>query len=93
VLHERGVDVSHETVRAWSNWQWSLEEVFVKINGETHYMWCAVDHEGEVLDAFASKRRDRKAESKLVRKRMKHDGRPKHAVTDKLRSCGAAVHA
>lgn len=34
-----------------SNWRWHIDEVFVKINGETHYLWRAVDHEGEVLDA------------------------------------------
>jgi len=73
LLHERGVEISHETVRFWwnrfgpmfaveirkkraqqlrvhSNWQWYLDEVFVKINGETHYLWRAVDHEGEVLE-------------------------------------------
>ena len=33
-----------------SNWKWHLDEVFVKINGETHYLWRAVDHEGEVLE-------------------------------------------
>jgi len=48
-------------MRAYSNWQWHLDEVFVKINGEQHYLWRAVDHEGEVLDAFVSKRRNRKA--------------------------------
>jgi len=48
-------------MRAWSNRQWHLDEVFIKINGETHYILRAVDHEGEVLDAFVSKRRDRKA--------------------------------
>ena len=36
--------------RHWySNWRWHLDEVFVRINGETHYLWRAVDHEGEVL--------------------------------------------
>jgi putative transposase len=72
LLHERGVDISHETIRFWwtrfgplfaveirknrvnrmrthSNWQWHLDEIFVKINGETHYLWQALDHEGEVL--------------------------------------------
>ena len=44
-----------------SNWRWHLDEVFVRINGETHYLWRAVDHEGEVLEVFATKRRDRKA--------------------------------
>jgi len=65
--------------------------VFVKINGETHYMWRAVDHEGEVLDAFVSKRRDRKAALKFLRKLMKRHGRPERIVTDKLRSYGAAL--
>ena len=86
LLHERGIDISHETVRFWwnrfgpmfaaeirikrvqhlsahSNWQWHLDEVFVKINGETHYLWRAVDHEGEVLESYVTKRRDRKAAS------------------------------
>jgi hypothetical protein len=34
-------------MRAHSNWQWHLDALFVKINGETHYLWRAVDHEGE----------------------------------------------
>ena len=47
--------------RAYSKWQWHLDEMFVKINGETHYLWRAVDHEGEILESFVTKRRDRKA--------------------------------
>ena len=76
LLHERGIDFCHETVRYWwnrfglmfaaeirkrrvqshaySNWRWHLDEVFVKINGETHYLWRAVDHEGEVLESFVT---------------------------------------
>ena len=69
LLHERGIDICHETVRYWWNrfgpmvaaeirkrriqrsrchpqWRWHPDEVFVKINGETHYLWRAVDHEG-----------------------------------------------
>ena len=69
--------------------RWHLDEVFVKINGETYYLWRAVDHEGEVLEAFVSKRRDRKAALKFLRKTMKGFGRPKVTVTDKLRSYGA----
>ena len=44
--------------RCISPWRWHLDEVFVRINGETHYLWCGVDHEGEVLEVFATKRRD-----------------------------------
>jgi putative transposase len=114
LLHERGINISHETVRFWWNrfgpmfaaeirrrrvdrmrsgthWQWHLDEVFVKINGETHYLWRAVDHEGEVLESFVTKRRDRKAALKFLRKAMKRHGRPRIFVTDKLRSYGAAM--
>ncbi len=78
-------------MRAYSNWQWHLDEVFVKINGETHYLWRAVDHEGEVLESYVTKRRDRKAALKFLRKSMKRYGQPEVIVTDKLRSDGAAM--
>ena len=114
LLHERGIDISHESVRFWWNrfgpvfaaeirrrrvdrmrsgthWQWHLDEVFVKINGEQHYLWRAVDHEGEVLESFVTKRRDRKAALKFLRKTMKRHGNPHSFVTDKLRSYGAAM--
>lgn len=114
LLHERGIDVSHETIRfwwnrfgpvfaaeirrnraermrAWPQWQWHLDEVFVKINGETHYLWRAVDHEGGVLESYVTKRRDRKAALKFIRKSMKRYGQPHVILTDKLRSSGAAM--
>ena len=114
LLHERGINISHETVRFWwnrfgplfaaeirrkrvsqmraySNWQWHLDEVFVKINGERHYLWRAVDHEGEVLESFVTKLRDRTAALKFLRKTMKRHGRAHIFVTDKLRSYGAAM--
>jgi putative transposase len=74
-----------------SNWQWHFDYVFVKINGEWHYFWRAVDHEGEVLESYVSKRRDRKAASKFRRKSMKRNDQPKIIVTDKLRSYRAAM--
>ena len=114
LLHERGVGVSHETVRFWwnrfgpmfaseiarkrrkqarshSNWQWHIDEVFVKINGERYYLWRAVDHEGEVLESYVSKRRDGKTTLKLIRKSMKRNGQPRIIVTDKLRAYSAAM--
>ena len=63
----------------------------MKINGERHYLWRAVDHEGEVLECFVTKRRDRKAALKFLRKSMKRYGQPEMVVTDKLRSYGAAM--
>ena len=78
--------------RSHPQWRWHLDEVFVRINGETHYLWCAVDHEGEVLEVFASKRRDRKAAFKFIKRAMKRHGRPKAIVTDRFRSYRAAMN-
>ncbi|WP_055662139.1 IS6 family transposase, partial [Jannaschia seosinensis] len=74
-----------------SRWRWHLDEMFVKINGEQHYLWRAVDHEGEVLESFVTKTRDKKAALKFLRKAMKKHGRADVLVTDKLRSYGAAL--
>ena len=63
----------------------------MKINGETHYLWRAVHHEGEVLESFVTKRLDRKAALKFLRKIMIRHGRPHIFVTGKLRSYGAAM--
>ncbi|WP_412546786.1 IS6 family transposase [Maricaulis sp. MIT060901] len=112
LLHERGIDITHETVRFWwnrfgplfaksirkqrvqntnySNWTWHLDEVFVKINGELHYLWRAVDHEGEVREAYVTKRRNRKAALKFLRKAMRRYGRPEMIVIDKLPSYKSA---
>ena len=79
--------------RHYSLWRWILDEVFVRINGKTHYLWRAVDHEGEVLEVFATKRRDRRAALKFLKRVMKRYGRPKTIVTDRLRSYGAAMKA
>jgi putative transposase len=78
-------------MRAYTPWRWHLDEVFVKINGEMHYLWRAVDHEGEVLESFVTKRRDKAAALKFIKKAMKRHGKPRTIVTDRLRSYGAAM--
>ena len=74
-----------------SNWKWHLYEVFVKINGERHYLWRAVDHEGEVLESYVTKKRDKKAALKFMKKAMRRYGLPNEIVTDKLEPYGAAA--
>lgn len=114
LLHERGIDISYETVRVWwnkfgplfaadirkkrvknyyqyTNWKWHLDEVFVKINGELHYLWRAVDQEGEVLETYVTKQRDKTAALKFLRKTIKRHGSPKTIITDKLGSYKAAM--
>ena len=76
---------------SYSSWRGHLDEVFVRINGEMHYLWRAVDHEGEVLEVFVTKRRDRKAALAFIKRAMKRYGRPKVIVTDRLRSYRAAM--
>ena len=78
--------------RSYSNWRWHLDEVFVLINGETHYLWRAVDHEGEVLEVFVTKRRDRRAALQFLKRAMRRYGQPKVIVTDRLRSYRAAMN-
>jgi putative transposase len=87
------VEISKRHVQnhSYSRWRWHLDEVFVRINGETHYLWRAVDHKGEVLEVFATKRRDRRDALKSLKKTMKRYGRPEIVVTDNLRSYKAAM--
>ena len=77
----------------WSNWRWHLDEVFVRNNGETHYLWHTVDHEGEVLEVFVTKRQGRRAALKFLQHTMKRYGRPWSIVTARLRSYSAAMKA
>ena len=64
----------------------------MKINGETHYLWRAVDHEGEVLEVFVTKRRDRRAALTFLKRAMERYGLPASIVTDRLRSYRAAMN-
>ncbi|WP_240932797.1 IS6 family transposase [Pelagibius litoralis] len=78
--------------RCYSQWRWHLDEVFLRINGEIHYLWRAIDHEGEVLEVLATKQRDRRAALKFLKRTMKRYGRPKVIVMDRLRSYRAAMN-
>ena len=114
LLHERGIDISHETVRFWWNrfgplfatdirrqrfshmrgfrhWRWHLDEMYVKVNGEMCYLWRAVDHEGEILESFVTRKRDKAAALKFMKKTLKRHGTPEAITTDGLRSYQAAM--
>jgi len=73
------------------HWRWHLDEVFVKINGERHYLWRAVDHEGEILESFVTRKRDKAAALAFMRKALKRHGKVETIVTDGLRSYPAAM--
>jgi putative transposase len=56
-------------MRGFRHWKWHLDEVYVKNNGETHYLWRAVDQEGEILGSFVTKTRDKAAALAFMRSR------------------------
>ncbi|WP_170336545.1 IS6 family transposase, partial [Ruegeria arenilitoris] len=114
LLHGRGIDVSHETVRYWwnrfgpmfaaeirrkrveqlrafSKWKRHVDEVFVEVNGKRHYLWRAVDQEGEVLEAVVTKCRNKDAAIKFLKKLIKRHGCAEEIVTDRFASYKAAL--
>jgi transposase-like protein len=109
MMLQRGIVVSHETVRQWCATfgrtyanglrrrrprpgdTWHLDEVFITINGKTHYLWRAVDQDGVVLDILVQSRRNAAAAKKFFRRLLKGLRYvPRVVVTDKLASYGAA---
>lgn len=73
---------------------WHVDELFVKIRGRQHYLWRAVDQDGDVIDLLVQPRRDQRAAKRFLRKLLKGQRRePIRLVTDKLRSYGPAHRA
>ncbi len=65
--------------------------MYVKLNGEMVYLWRAVDHEGEILESFITKTRDKDAALRFMKKALKRHGSPEAITTDGLASCRAAM--
>jgi putative transposase len=68
-----------------------LDEVFVKVNGKLCYLWRAVDHDSEVLEAVVTARGDKAAALKFLKRIMKKYGPPRKIVTDRIRAYSAAM--
>ena len=79
-------------MRGYPQWRSHFDEAFVKVNGKLCYLWRAVDHEGEVLEAVVTARRDNAAALKLLKRIMKKYGAPRSIVTDGLRAYSAAMN-
>jgi putative transposase len=78
-------------MRGSRHWRWHLDEMYVKINGKMHYLWRAVDHEGEILESYVTKKRDKAAALRFLKKALKRHGRTEAIVTDGLKSYPAAM--
>ena len=108
-LAERGIAVSHESIRHWCNRfgpeyarklkkrqgrlgdTWYLDELFIKVRGELHYLWRAVDQDGDTIDILVQKRRNKAAAKRFFRKLLKGQNEvPWRMITDKLKSYSAA---
>ena len=78
-------------MRSYSHWRWHLDEMYVKLNGEMVYLWRAVDHEGEILESYVTKKRDKSAALTFMKKALKRHGRAEAFVTDGLKSYPSAM--
>ncbi len=109
ILAERGIEVTHQTIKDWfANFaqmfaneikrrrprpgdKWHMDEMVLKISGKHHYLWRAVDQDGNILDILVQSRRNKKAALRFFRKLLKGlEYVPRVIITDKLRSYGAA---
>ena len=78
-------------MRGFRQWKWHLDEIYVKLNGEMVYLWRAVDHEGEILESYVTKKRDKSAALTFMKKALKRHGQVETIVTDGLKSYPAAM--
>lgn len=78
-------------MRGFRHWRWHLDEMYVKLGGEMVYLWRAVDHEGEVLESYVTRKRDKSEALAFIKKALKRHGKTEKIVTDGLRSYPAAM--
>jgi putative transposase len=78
-------------MRGFRQWRWHLDEMYVKLGGEMVYLWRAVDQEGEILESYVTKKRDKAAALTFMKKTLKRQGSPEAITTDGLRSYKAAM--
>ena len=78
-------------MREFRHWRWHLDEMYVKVNGEMVYLWHAVDQEGEILESYVTKTRDKMAALTFMKKALKRHGSPESITTDGLHTYGAAM--
>ncbi|MDP3676019.1 MAG: IS6 family transposase [Novosphingobium sp.] len=79
-------------MRGFRHWRWHLDEMYVKLNGEMVYLWRAVDQEGEILESYITKTRDKEAALRFMKKTLRRHGSPEAITTDGLRSYRAAMN-
>ncbi len=71
--------------------KWHLDEVVITIRGKKHWLWRAVDSNGEILDILVQTRRNARAAKRFISRLIARWGMPRVIITDKLRSYSAAL--
>ena len=77
--------------RGFRHWRWHQDGMYVKLNGEMVYLWRAVNHEGEILESYITRTRDKDAALTFMKKALKRHGTPEKITTDGLRFYRAAM--
>ena len=88
------IDIRRQRInrmRGVTHRRWHLDEIYGKINGEMHYLWRTVDHEGEILESLVTKTRDKQAALTFMKKVLNRHGSPEAITTDWLASYRAAM--
>ncbi len=80
-----------QRMRGYRHWRWHLDEMYARLNDEMVYLWRAIDHEGEVLGSYVTRKRDKSAALRFMKKALKRHGQTEKIVTDGLRSYSAAM--
>ncbi len=78
-------------MKGFRHWRWHLDEMYVKLNGGMVYLWRAVDQEGEILESFVTRKRDKSAALAFMKKALKRHGKAEAITTDGLKSYRAAM--
>ena len=78
-------------MRGFLHWRWHLDEMHVKISEEMVYQWLAVDQQGEILESFVTRKRNKAAALSFMKRALKRHGSTEMITTYGLRSYGAAI--
>ncbi len=72
--------------RPLPNDKWHMDEVVITIRGKKHWLWRAIDADGDILDILVQTRRNAKAAKRFFQRLVSQFGEPRVVITDKLRS-------
>ncbi len=85
-------DIRRQRVSRMRGFRGHLDEMYLKLNSEMVYLWRAVDHEGEIMESYVTRSRDKAAALAFMKKALKRHGSPEAITTDGLRSYRAAMN-